>query len=303
MVKVSIVITVKNEADTIEALFHALSKQTHRPDEVIIVDGGSTDNTYTLLQRLQLPWRKVVVKKVGNRSLGRNMGVVLARNDIIAFTDAGCEPDSTWLQEIVQPFEQEKIDVVAGYYRALAQSSFERAAAAYMLVMPENIKKNTFLPATRSMAIRKSAWVNAGGFPHEYSMNEDYVFAHRLLATGAVLQFQQTAVVGWHPPHTWSSFFTQVYRFAFGDTQAGMYRPKMISIFFRYVIGLVVYFFSPLLCILLFMGYMCWAVHKNYRYVHDTSALWILPLMQVGTDIAVMVGSTRGFVQRLLSHT
>ncbi|MEO1443715.1 MAG: glycosyltransferase, partial [Chloroflexota bacterium] len=41
----SVIATVYNEGDAIHRLMQSLCKQTRPPDEIVIVDGGSTDNT------------------------------------------------------------------------------------------------------------------------------------------------------------------------------------------------------------------------------------------------------------------
>ena len=50
---VSVVCTVKNEAANIETLLHSLAAQTRPPNEIVIVDGGSNDETWDVLTR----WR------------------------------------------------------------------------------------------------------------------------------------------------------------------------------------------------------------------------------------------------------
>ncbi|HET9644526.1 MAG TPA: glycosyltransferase, partial [Burkholderiaceae bacterium] len=48
--RVSIVVTVRNERGSIVTLLESLLAQSHRPDEIIIVDGASTDGTLEILQ-------------------------------------------------------------------------------------------------------------------------------------------------------------------------------------------------------------------------------------------------------------
>ena len=79
--QISVVATVLNEGQAIERLLKSLAAQTRVPDEVIIVDGGSTDDT---LQRLQdwveledLPLR-ILVEAGANISRGRNVAITEA---------------------------------------------------------------------------------------------------------------------------------------------------------------------------------------------------------------------------------
>ena len=164
MANISVVITVKNEERNLADLFAGLERQSKLPNEVVIVDGGSTDRTHRVLMQWKPPFRKVIIRKSGNRSVGRNAGILVARNSIIALTDAGCVPARDWIKNVTAPLISKKTDVVAGYYEANAHTPFERAAAAYMLVMPERVNERNFLPATRSMALLKSVWKRVGGF-------------------------------------------------------------------------------------------------------------------------------------------
>ena len=46
-----------------------------------------------------------VIKKRGNRSVGRNEGIKRSTGDIVAITDAGCILDRNWIKNIAAPFE------------------------------------------------------------------------------------------------------------------------------------------------------------------------------------------------------
>ena len=74
--RTALIVTVLNEADTIDALLESISKQSCQADEVVVVDGGSTDGT---LQRLAawtdaLPLR-IIEAPGANIARGRNLGI------------------------------------------------------------------------------------------------------------------------------------------------------------------------------------------------------------------------------------
>ncbi|HZZ98435.1 MAG TPA: glycosyltransferase [Candidatus Saccharimonadia bacterium] len=297
MEKVTLIITVKNEANNISELLHSIEAQSTLPDEVVIADGGSTDTTLQILHSWKPNFRVKILKKPGNRSIGRNAAINAASHPLIAITDAGCVLDKSWLTELLKAFAP-TVEVVAGYYKALANTSFERAAAAYMLVMPEHINAQEFLPATRSMALRKKTWEKIGKFDERYTFNEDYVFAKKLKKQQVQMAFAEKAIVFWHPPTTWNAFFLQVYKFAYGDAYAGILRSKVVLIFARYLIFLLLsvvpFVFWPVIA-----AYFIWAVVKSYKHVGSIDAILLLPIMQVGTDLTVMAGTLLGGAQRI----
>jgi len=300
--KISIVVTVLNEEHTIKRLLESLTQQTKRADEIIIVDGGSKDSTIELINTFS---GIICLGKKGNRSVGRNFGIKHANTEWIAITDAGCIPQLNWLEELILAQELQQKPVIAGYYEGIAENEFEEAVIPYALVMPGNVNPENFLPATRSMLLKKSVWQQFGGFDERLSDNEDYAFAKNLEKAGVKIGFAQKAVVAWFPRSDISSFYTMIFRFARGDVAAGIIRPKVVLIFVRYLILLFLIvtlipsmgFMSTLQILgLLALLYGAWAVAKNVTYVPN--GWYFLPFLQLVADIGVMRGSIAGYLQR-----
>lgn len=308
--KVSLVVTVLNEEKTIDSFLESAAAQTLRPDEVVIVDGGSNDQTIKLVQSSKFKGQsyginlKILEKRDANRAEGRNFAIKKAKNEIIAISDAGCLLDKNWLEEIVKPFSDSTVDVVAGYYQAKTKTIFEKCVAPFVLVMPDKVDPNEFLPATRSMAIRKNVWEKTGGFQEDFSDNEDYVFANKLKKEKFKIVFCPKAVVYWLPRSNLKSFWKMIYRFARGDAKAGLRKLKVITVFGRYIVFVVLLIillinYSPLLLsfyLVISLSYFCWAILKNYHYVNDLRALFWLPVLQITADLAVMAGTARGII-------
>ncbi len=297
--KTSIVITVLNEEKTIRKLITSLFNQTKSPDEVIIVDGGSTDATTSIVSNENLKLRLLV--KLGNRAIGRNYGIEQAKNEIIVITDAGGYPKNDWLEKIVSPFKNPRVKVVSGYYVSLAKTSFEKCVAPYFLVMPDALPKDgEFLPSSRSVAFRKSVWKKAGGYPEKFSHNEDLVFDYNLKKMGISFFFNQKAVVYWYPPQNLFFAAKKFFRFAYGDAQAGIKRPRVPFIFMRYGVALLLLAAGayPLLFLLIFL-YGFWVIGKHFKYVKQPSALFWLPIIQVTADFAIMSGTLIGKMRKV----
>jgi len=165
------------------------------------------------------------------------------------------------------------------------------------------VNPKNFLPATRSMAFRKKVWRDIGKFQEQFSHNEDYVFAKALQKMHKKIVFAKQAIVYWYPPTNWKSSFIMFYRFAKGDAEARIFRPKVILLFLRYILSILLllsfilfhyYFMFYILCFA-FLLYLIWSIIKNYRYVKNLRALYFLPLLQVLSDSAVISGTIRGF--------
>ncbi len=310
--RIAFITTVKNEEKNIELLLKSLLSQSKRPDQAIIVDGGSTDNTvkiakYWISKVRSEDFRKKIsffVKK-GNRSVGRNFAIKKARADIIVSSDSGCILEKDWIKNITKPFKNSKVDVVAGFYKGLAKSSFEKSLIPYVLVM--NPKPDDFFPASRSVAFRKFIWKKAGEYPKEYSYNEDYIFARKLNKIGAEIILRKNAIVFWLPRKKLIDAFIMFFKFAYGDAESGIARPKAIFILLRYtvVFWLIIYsliFNLPFITKIIFyilILYIVWAILKNYGYVKDKRAIFWLPILQFTSDLAVILGSVFGFSRGL----
>lgn len=309
-IPISVIVTVLNEEHNIIPLLRALAMQKYLPSEIIIADGGSTDETVKKIETFagsQLG-SKLTIKVLdtpGNRSVGRNAAIAAARSKCVVITDAGCVPHPEWIQELVQTKDEVGVSVVAGAALPFQESSFQRAAAPYFLLMPDRIDPKTFLPATRSMLLEKKVWRSIGKFDESLDHNEDYVFARQLRKHGVVPAYSEKAVVAWMPPKNLSQFAKTIFRFALGDLQAGIVRPKVLVLFLRYavVVGIayVTYQTSPSLAAvtLAVLGgmYSSWAIVKLLRYAPNS--WYYFPVLQFVADGAVMVGSIIGMLSWL----
>jgi glycosyltransferase involved in cell wall biosynthesis len=115
---VSVVVAVRNEEAHLPAQLEALAGQTYRqPWELIVVDNGSTDGSRGVVERWapQLP-PLTVVDASGRRGLSyaKNLGIVWAQGDLLAFCDADDVVSPGWLLALVEAALDG--DVVAGRF-------------------------------------------------------------------------------------------------------------------------------------------------------------------------------------------
>ena len=311
--KTSLVITIFNEEKTIKRLLDSLVNQTKKPDEIIFIDGGSSDRTVAEIENSRLRQGfggqvklKIFVKTGATIAVGRNFGIREAENEIVVMTDAGCVLHKDWFEKITEPFKDKEIDVVAGFYQMTGESVFQKCLPCYLGILPERLDPRNFMPSARSIAFRKKIWEEIGGFNEKLERaGEDTLFNYQAKQLGARFLTVSNALVDWEMPKTWQEAIKKFYIYAKGDGQAGTHSLKISAIYFRYILGLVTFFFGfylPIFWIILtvgFIAYLLWAVGKNYNLIQARQAFFILPALQVVSDIAVMAGFLIGRFKRV----
>jgi len=309
---ISICITTFNEEGTIGPLLDSLLNQSKKPDEIIIVDGGSTDKTVEIISHYQKRFGGIkLLKEKCIRAKGRNLGVELAKNDVVAITDAGCVAERDWLENISAPFATGKVDISAGFYKMVGDSGFQKAESVFLGVTPRRFNIN-FLPSTRSMAFRKSAWEEIGGFPEgKGNSAEDTDFNYKAVKLGLKYARVKTAIVGWGMPETLSDFFQKIQAYAKWDVQYGIWwhpsqrfashNIKALLVITRYLLGLTLLIFSfkfntlPYLLVLIFL-YLVWSYRKVFIEFGDYRVAVWGPILQIASDMAVMSGFISGII-------
>ena len=115
--KISLVIRTFNEELNILRCLTEISNQTIRPDEIIIVDNNSSDNTLPLINSFKIKTDiplTILNNPIKGYSSGLNIGISASKYEWIGFLSADCFPDSNWLQELLTTAKEKKCDVVMG---------------------------------------------------------------------------------------------------------------------------------------------------------------------------------------------
>lgn len=318
--RVSAIATILNEAAALERLLTSLEGQTRPPDEVVIADGGSTDGSLELLDAWAREGRlalRVLRQPGANISAGRNAAIAAASGDILAVTDAGVRLEPGWLEALVAPFEQQRagerfVAVVAGWFVADPHTLFETAMGATVLPHLRELRPETFLPSSRSVAFRKAAWEAVGGYPEWLDYCEDLIFDLRLRDLYGPFPFAPLARVHFRPRGSLRAFFAQYYRYARGDGKADLWRRRHLVRYLTYGVAgpallLLALFHSPWWWLVLAAAVAAytatpyrrlWAMWGGYGALDRFRAVLLVPIIRAVGDVAKMVGYPVGLLWR-----
>ena len=165
MVRVSVVVPARNEEPRIERCLRALLAQDYPRElyEVIVVDDGSQDRTAEVAAGLGVT---VLRQPPSGGAVARNLGVAHARGEVVAFTDADCVPECSWLRHLVAPFEDAAVGASGGDVAGLPTSWVARyveEAGTFRLARRWTTRPWPIF-VTANVAYRKSVFEVLGGF-------------------------------------------------------------------------------------------------------------------------------------------
>lgn len=313
---ISVIVTVKDEERSIRELLDSLTAQTRLPDELVLVDGGSSDATVSMVEgyRETSPFPiTVIVEDDANISRGRNLAIAAAAHGLIASTDAGVRLSPNWLADLAAPLEEGRADVVSGFFVADPRSPFEAAMGATVLPALSDVEPRDFLPSSRSVAFRKEAWAATGGYPEWLDYCEDLIFDFALRKRGFRFAFAPHAVAHFRPRSSLRAFFRQYYCYARGDGKASLWPRRHAIRYATYLVALpgtlaMATIWHPLWGLLLLLGAAAYlrdpyrrlrAFLAPYGFQDRLKAILWVPVIRVIGDVAKMVGYPVGVRWRM----
>ena len=193
---VSVVIPAYNAVATLGRCLAALSAQSRSPDEIIVVDDGSTDDTAELARRYGV---RVVRQANAGPAAARNAGARAAHGDLLLFTDADCAPAPDWVERLVATFSDSTVSGAKGVY----QTAQTELVARFVQIEYEDKydrmrgQERIDFVDTYSAAYRRDLFLQAGGFDTAFptASVEDQEFSFRLAQAGHRLVFVPDARV------------------------------------------------------------------------------------------------------------
>lgn len=197
-VRCSVIIPSYNsEATIVNCLKSVLNQDLAEPFEVIVVD-SSSDRTPALVQQ-HFPMVHLIHReqRMGSGT-ARNLGVAIARGDILAFTDSDCIVESDWLRRMCERHDQFPDCAAVGGPIVNGNPESLVSWAGYLAEFNQFLPKDggcrdvEHIP-TGNVSYKHYVFGRYGGFPgDEFIKHEDILFSWRLRNAGEKLLYHPT---------------------------------------------------------------------------------------------------------------
>jgi rhamnosyltransferase len=201
----SVIIPTLNAAHLIRGLLDTLNEQEIRPDEIIVIDSSSDDDTVSLARRYGSEVM-VIPRDSFDHGRTRNHAALHAKGDILIFMTQDALPnDRGLIKNLIHPLSVP--DIAASYARQVPGSDaspLEVFARSFnypdipMIKGMDDIKRygiKTFFLSNVCSAFKKDIFMRVGMFPEEIPSNEDMLIAARLIFSGYRIAYVPDAVV------------------------------------------------------------------------------------------------------------
>lgn len=189
----SIIIRCLNEAKHLPRLLDSIARQTLKPQEVIVVDSGSTDETVPIARS---KGARIVSIAPEDFSFGRalNLGCQSAYGEILVLVSAHTYPCSdTWLAELTRPFEEPSVALVYGGQTGDTRSKFSEIQL-FNQWFPEKScdnQRHSFCNNANA-AVRRSVWQTMP-YDEQIPALEDIHWAKRGIERGLQIAYRAEA--------------------------------------------------------------------------------------------------------------
>lgn len=202
---VSVVIPTWKSARYLPGLVGALKEQRRKPDEILVVDSSSPDGSADLARKLGC--RTLVIPKAEfNHGGTRTWAAKQATSDIVVFLSHDVEPvGDAFLGSLVAPIEdgtataayarQTAHDDAKPTEKFLRQYNYPTEGHVRSLDDVPRLGMDAFFFSNAASAVRRSAFLEVGGFPDDVILSEDMVLCARLLNAGHKVAYAPGAVV------------------------------------------------------------------------------------------------------------
>ncbi|MFA5175240.1 MAG: alcohol dehydrogenase catalytic domain-containing protein [Patescibacteria group bacterium] len=234
MPEISIIIRTFNEEKHLPVLLEALSKQTFRNFEIILVDSGSTDKTLLIAQD---KCKKIIRIHSRDFTFGYSLNVG-CRNSLgkyfVIISAHAFPSNNKWLENLTAPFIDESVAMTYGRHIGAEQNKFseKRDFKKYFCSSEKNSHPFSFFANNANSAIKRSVW-EKHPFDECLTGLEDIAWAKKTQDLNLITKYVPEAVVYHIHEESWDKIYNRYRREAIAARHIGLPHPPLASPSFK----------------------------------------------------------------------
>ncbi|BAZ17452.1 polysaccharide deacetylase [Calothrix sp. NIES-4071] len=280
---VSVIVPAYNEEKVISRTINSILHSRYTNFDIIVVDDGSTDNTYQdVVENFAHEHRvHVFTKANGGKAQAVNYGIRHSNAEIIVSLDADTILRPNAIAKLARHFADPQIGAVAGNAKVGNRINILTFWQALEYITSQNLERRAFgllncisvVPGAIG-AWRRELILQAGGYATD-TLAEDADLTLAVLRMGYKIDYEENAIALTEAPDTVSGFLKQRFRWMYGTLQAAwkhrdtLFRPKfgalgMFAIPNVFVFQILFPLVSPLMDVMM-VGSIAWAMWQKHQ--------------------------------------
>ncbi len=250
---VSIIVPCFNEEKVLKASLESLMKLTYPKFEILVIDDGSSDDTYLMAKNMEFNHGdirlKAYTKTNGGKANALNFGIQRARGELFLAVDADSKLSAESLELMVEYFEDEEIAAVAGSVYVTNTDNLWTKLQALEYIQGLNLVRNgqayfklvNIIPGPIGM-FRKAAVEKIGMYKDD-TFAEDCDLTLRLIEAGYKIDYEIDAISYTEAPESLLDLLKQRYRWTRGILQSILkHKRKLLSVYSDFSIAMVLWY-------------------------------------------------------------
>jgi biofilm PGA synthesis N-glycosyltransferase PgaC len=310
MQPLTVIVPAYNEEESIEYTLESIIKSDYPNKQIIVVDDGSTDETYKVASLAKLKFANnnsnisIIRKKNGGKTSAINYALRFAKGEIVTVVDADSRIDRNALKELAAHFQDTDVYAVAGNVKIWNRCNAITKCLTLELILNVNVLRPSYsllgsvliVPGALG-AFRKKIMIERGTYDKDV-LTEDFDLTVKVLKAGGTTVTSRAQSYSRVPP-TMMGFYKQRTRWMRGNLQTMIKHKNILSNSsynfqkYAYTIMLVSMFLYPTMDMIV-GGLSAYGLMKGYIFpILIPFAVFILLQFLVGIMAFVMDGKER----------
>ena len=297
---ISVIIPFYNESDTLKKTLLCLDDQEYKPNEVIFVDSGSTDNSAELINQHihEYNYHNYHLIYCGEMSPSSsiNKGISQAKSEYIAYIDCGLHIPSNWLKESMSMMHKGNCDIVSLQINTIGVSLIDKSFVA------QTYGLNTLTKCFPGSIIKRSLVNKLGGLITKTRASYDIDFINKVKKNNYKRMINTNTIINYFDINYADSFLAgsrKVYSYSLNAWNAeGDYKPHI------YLLSLIIFFISYIYNIHYYAIIAYFALRgfiipfiksKTISFFSEPFLIFTIPLAGLIIDVSRLIGYIKSY--------